>query len=314
MGWIEEEEARRKSEKITVSVIIPAYNETEGIGQVVSDLHRVLGAAPNISDFEILVIDDCSEDDTADRAKAAGARLLRHPSNVGYGKALLTGFAAAQYDYILMIDGDGSYPPDGVKAVLANGANFDMTIGARKGSFFWCSPLRSLLRRIYLMMASFVAGYSIPDANSGLRLIRKEAIRNSMPVICLGYSFSTTMTLSFLQAGRFVRFFPINYIARKGHSKVSMPRDIMRTMQIMTQVILHYNPLKFCVALACIPTLMAVGFAVRFACNRATLDLAMATVCLLSTLFVFLVGCHIDSQRIAAQMVARAWFRRSSRP
>jgi len=288
------------SEKISVSVVIPAYNEEAGIAGVVEDIRRVMEGerAGALEDFEVLVVDDGSADKTAALAEKAGARVIRHAVNIGYGKALLTGFEQAQFDWVLMIDGDGSYSPGDIPKLLAQYPGIDMVVGARQGSFFWGSPFRAFLRRVYLSLAGFVAGLKIPDANSGLRLIRKEVLIRNTPVLCLGYSFSTTMTLSFIQGGRFVRFIPIEYLARKGKSKVSMLRDMLRTLQLMVQVVLYYNPLKFAVVLAFLPLLMAAGYTVRFGCGGRPVDVAMAGVCVLAALLVFLFGCLLDALRL----------------
>ena len=235
-----------ENEKIQLSVVVPCYNEELGVGEVVKNLQTALFG----QQFEILVVDDGSTDKTAEKAQEAGARVLRHPCNRGYGRTLLTGFTAARYPWILMIDGDGSYDPADIAKLLPYAPRFDMVVGARQGSLFWGSTIRAFMRTVYLFLAGFVAGEDIPDANSGLRLFRKEAFDNSMPILCYGYSLSTTMTLSFLKGGRFVEFVPISYLKRQGSSKVRNFRDIPRTLQIMVQVMLYYNPLKFAVCLA----------------------------------------------------------------
>lgn len=284
---------------LSISVVLPAYNEEEAVAGVVASARAALEAA-GARDFEVLVVDDGSADATAERAAAAGARVLRHPANMGYGRSLLTAFEASRGDWILMMDADGTYPAEALPSLLEHAPAFDMVIGARQGSRFWGSPLRALLRWVYLNMASFVAGFRIPDANSGLRLIRRSAIDRSMPVVCYGYSLSTTMTLSFIQSGRFVKFVPIEYRERRGRSKVSMGRDILRTLQIMVQVILYYNPLKFCVALAAFPAGAAAVFAGRFAGGFWALDLVLALASAYVALLVFLAGCLLDSLRLRA--------------
>ncbi|MDE2291016.1 MAG: glycosyltransferase family 2 protein, partial [Elusimicrobia bacterium] len=233
-------------EQSAVSVVVPSFNEEDGIADVVAGLRRALAGR----EHEILVVDDGSSDATAARAKAAGASVVQHPVNRGYGRALVTGLAAAKHPWVLMIDGDGSYPPEEARVLLDAAEGFDMVVGTRSGKLFWGSPHQALLRWIYLWLAGFVVGEAVPDANSGLRLFRQDAFARSMPFLCLGYSFSTTMTLSFLQSGRFVRWVPIRFAARTGRSKVKPLRDILRTLQVMTQVMVYYNPLKLCATLA----------------------------------------------------------------
>jgi len=283
-------------EKIRVSVAIPAYNEELGVEGVVLGIRSALSAAGlrEKDDFEIVVIDDGSTDDTAAAARRAGARVVSHPVNRGYGRALATGFAEARFPWILMIDADGSYPPEDAAKLLPFAPRFDMAIGARQGSFFWGSPLKAFLRWVYLRIASFVAGERIPDANSGLRLFRKDSFDRSMPMLCYGYSMSTTMTLSFLNGGRFVAFVPVDYRVRKGKSKVRAVRDILRTLQIMLQVILYFNPLKFAVCLAAVPA--GLGLLSLFVCGAAHHGPFAGGV--VTALAVFLWGCVLESIRL----------------
>ena len=158
----------KKQSRVNVSVVLPAFNEEEGIAGVLEDIHKVLkgDGRTDGEDYEVVVVDDGSEDATAELAEDAGARVLRHPVNVGYGKSLLTGFAAARFDWILMLDADGSYPPEDLLKLLAYAPDIDMAIGARQGSFFWGSPLKAfgILGRIWRnprsMLTAFIASRS----------------------------------------------------------------------------------------------------------------------------------------------------------
>lgn len=281
-------------EPSAVSVVVPAFNEEGGISEVVLGLTRALAGR----DHEVLVVDDGSTDGTAAAAAAAGARVLSHPVNRGYGRALVTGLAAARHPWVMMIDGDGSYPPEEAAKLLAAAPGFDMVVGVRAGRLFWGAPHQALLRWIYLTLASFVVGETIPDANSGLRLCRKDSFERSMPFLCLGYSFSTTMTLSFLQSGGFVRWEPIRFAARTGRSKVKPIRDILRTLQIMTQVLVYYNPLKLCTTLAAAVAAAAAGTGFLLASwGGPALGALAATALVCTAILVFMAGCLLDAMR-----------------
>src|SRR5689334_5715293 len=96
-----------KGRKVNLSVVIPVYNEQEGLPGVLRDLRAVLKK----SSYEIIVVDDGSQDDTVKTAgKSNDIRVLRHPYNKGYGAALKTGIRQARGTWILIVDGDGSYP------------------------------------------------------------------------------------------------------------------------------------------------------------------------------------------------------------
>ena len=282
---------------LEISAVIPAYNEQDAVAPVVKSLTEVLRR--HAARFEIIVVDDGSTDDTYKNALAAGAVALRHPLNRGYGRSLMTGFSKARYDWILMIDADGSYPPEEAEKLFALAPACDLVIGARQGDNFWGTPLQAWRRRVYLSLAGFVAGEAIPDANSGLRLLRKSAFQHSMPFLCLGYSFTTTMTLSFIQAGRFVAYAPVRFVERTGRSKVKPMRDILRTLQIMTQMMIYYNPLKLAVTVAVAVALAAV-FLAAGAAAWGGLAAALPAAVLLGglALVVFFLGCVLDAIRL----------------
>ncbi len=273
------------STKPEITVVIPAYNEEAAIGPVIQGVRQALSSQG--LKFEIIAVDDGSSDGTAAAAAAAGAKVIRHPVNRGYGRSLLSGIEAADYAWVMIIDADGSYPPAEILKLLPDIPAFDMVVGARQGPLFWGSYSKALMRWTYLRLARFVAGEQIPDANSGLRIFKKSALAD-MPVICFGYSFTTTMTLSFLVSGRFVKFTPIEFAERVGKSKVKAVRDVLRTLQIMTQVILYYNPLKLFAALTFCAFLLAAVF------NSPTL--------LLISVILFCAGTAIESLRVRSRI------------
>ncbi|MEK7390430.1 MAG: glycosyltransferase family 2 protein [Elusimicrobiota bacterium] len=285
---------------LTVTVVVPAYNEAEAIGPVVAGLHAEL--AKRKIEFEIIVVDDGSRDGTASAVNASHARVIAHPANGGYGLSLLTGISAAKHEWVLMIDADGSYPPSEILRLLDFAPAFDLVIGAREGAHFWGTPTKTFLRWVYLKLAGFIVGEPVPDANSGLRLVRKSLIDRQGLVRCLGYSFTTTMTLSFLMQGRFVKFLPIHFRARSGgHSKVRPVRDVLRTLQLMTEVAIIYNPLKFFVIIASWVGAAAAAMLAVHVAGGGPVFLLCAVVCALGSLISFSVGCVLDSLRMHGQ-------------
>ena len=284
------------SGKPDISAVIPAFNEAGAVAPTINGVREALAASG--LKFEIITVDDGSSDGTADAAEAAGAKVIRHPVNRGYGRTLLSGIEAAAHDWILIIDADGSYPPAEIAKLLPHIPAFDMVVGERGGRLFWGSYAKAFMRWTYLTLARFVAGEPIPDANSGLRIFRKAALAD-MPVICYGYSFTTTMTLSFLSSAKFVKFVPIEFAERIGKSKVRPVRDIMRTLQIMTQVIIYFNPLKLAVVMALIPLLLGLPLVLgRFmpVWLRPVWPVAFLTVS--ASMVIFLLGCVIESIKL----------------
>jgi len=101
-----------------ISIVIPALNEQDEIGRTVTRVREVLSGS-GIGAYEVVVVDDGSHDETRVRAESAGARVVRHPHNVGYGRSLKDGISAARYDTIIINDADGTYPCEAIPALLA---------------------------------------------------------------------------------------------------------------------------------------------------------------------------------------------------
>ncbi|MCG3203510.1 MAG: Undecaprenyl-phosphate 4-deoxy-4-formamido-L-arabinose transferase [Elusimicrobia bacterium] len=237
--------------KKAVSILIPAYNEADAISTVINDLKEAFKNSDWT--YEIIVVDDCSKDNTAQAAEKAGVKVISHPKNMGYGGALRTGIEHSSYDWVATIDADSSYPARELIKLLPHASTHDMVVGARQGKHYWGTVFKHPARLVFLALAQFVVGYRIPDVNSGLRMFRRQIVLEMLPRLCRGFSFSTTLTLSFLSSYRFVHFEPIEYLSRVGSSKVRYVRDTLRTLQLMLETIVYYNPLKAGVLLMLFP-------------------------------------------------------------
>ena len=240
-----------------LSIIIPAYNEAGGIQETVARVRAL--AAREGWEHEVIVVDDGSTDTTAQEAEAAGARVVRHPMNAGYGLSLQHGIQSARYPLIAITDADGTYPIEELPALLQMvQAGFDMAVGARQGTEYkkglWKYPARILFR----WLAEYVAGRRIPDINSGLRIFRRDRVVPHLPYTCFGFSFTTSITLIFFLQGWFVGYRPIPYAKRIGASKVRHLRDTLRTAQIMVSIISRYNPIKLFLLIAMISGLVGL--------------------------------------------------------
>ena len=243
---------------MSVSVLIPAFNEGRAVRQTVLGVRETLTAAS--IEHEIIVIDDGSTDETAREAAAAGATLLRHPVNRGYGRALKSGLRHAGGQLIAIIDADGSYPTQELPQLIERTDTFDMVVGARQGIHYRGSWAKYLGRLALERMVLFVTGVRVPDVNSGLRVFKKQIALNHISQIGNGFSFTTTLTLAMLLEGHFVEYVPVPYHVRVGPSKVRFRRDVLRTMQILTNAVVAYNPLKLFLVLMYL-AMLALGFA-----------------------------------------------------
>ena len=171
--------------------------------------------------------------------------MVRHPHNVGYGRSLKNGIAAAQYDMIAICDADGTYPAAAIpELVRLHREGFDMAVGRRQGPHYRESMLKMPMRALLRFLVEWTAGRHIPDINSGLRVFSRAAVMQYFAHLCDTFSFTTSLTLAYMMTGRFVAYAPIDYFERAGRSKVRLFRDALRTLQYIVEAILYYNPLK----------------------------------------------------------------------
>lgn len=279
-----------------LSVVIPAYNEAGAIRAVVEGARRTLGDLG--VEHEVIVVDDASEDGTAAEAAAGGARVLTHPANAGYGAAIITGAAQARFEVIAILDGDGTYPPEELAKLLPYTREFDMVIGQRTGQAYRGGVFKRRGRWAFSWLARFVTGTRIPDVNSGMRLFHKRVLQDAGYIVCRGFSFSTTLTLSAITAGRFVKHVPISYLPRVGRSHVRYLRDTLRAGQILVQAAVHHNPSKTGFVLACLPGTAGVALVAAGAAAGSTLLFATGVACLLTALLVFALGLVMDTVKM----------------
>jgi len=230
-----ERDADMDSNKVTI--IIPAYNEGEGLSSTLEGLMPIA----NEAGWEIIVIDDGSTDNTAEVVRAGGARLVSHPYNKGYGAALKTGIRNATGDIVVMMDSDGQHSGADVEKLLEHMDNYDMVVGARSRDVLIRAPGKKLLS----MVANFLSDRKIPDLNSGFRAVRKSAVRSFLHFCPNGFSFTTTITLAYLREGFSVKYVPIEADVRVGRSSsVRFVRDGYKTFLLIIRVIVLFNPLK----------------------------------------------------------------------
>lgn len=231
-----------------LSVVIPAYNEQDGIAQIIERVHsaRAPLEAAGIA-LEILIVDDGSKDKTAELALGcADTRVIRHLVNRGYGAALKTGFRHANGEYLAFLDADGTYPPEALpemcKALVRQGA--DLVVGSRMSGAASEMPLtRRVGNLAFARMLSVLSGVRVQDSASGMRLIRREILPELYPLPD-GLDFTPAMTTRALNEQLKIVEFPIAYAERIGRSKLSVVRDGMRFTNTIVWTTMTYNPVR----------------------------------------------------------------------
>jgi glycosyltransferase involved in cell wall biosynthesis len=266
----------------TVSIVIPAYNEADVIGGVVTGLKA---AAPW---REIIVVDDGSRDATPATATAAGAIVIRHPYNKGNGAAVKTGIRRATGDFVLIIDGDGQHPPEDACRLVSRLGEYDLVVGARSAST-QATHTRRFGNGALNQFASYLTGRDIPDLTSGFRGARRECLREFIHLLPNGFSTPTTTTLAFMKAGYNVAFEPIEARARVGHSKIRLARDGAKFLMIILKIITLFSPLRIFLPLSIASFVLGAAYALWTIATQSHVTNSSVLLIMLAVI-VFLVG------------------------
>lgn len=236
------------------SIIIPAYNEEDAIEPMLSEILE----SPLKDRVEVIVVDDNSRDGTLAQARKLPVTVLHNVQNFGYGYSLKRGISQASEDHIIILDADGSYPVAAIPGLVAEyEKGYDMVVGARHGVHYHGSLVKRVARIFFRLLSEFATGRRIPDINSGFRVFRKDLAVRFFHTLSSGFSFTTTITLAFMLNAYSVYYVPIEYHKRKGLSKVHHLRDTLRSLQIIVEAIVFYNPLK--IFLMCAIATFVVG-------------------------------------------------------
>jgi hypothetical protein len=266
--------------KETLSIVIPAYNEEDGIAGIVE---RVLAMRPTLETsgmgLELIVVDDGSRDRTAEIVtNYPEVRLLRHRANHGYGAALKTGFAHAGGTWLGFLDADGTYPPEHFPALLAAAwrDTADLVIGSRMvGSESQMPASRRLGNLLFATLVSLIGNHRISDSASGMRLIRRDLLARLYPLPD-GLNFTPVMSTRAVHERLNMVEVPIPYAERMGRSKLTIVGDGTRFLQSIVWTALDYNPVRVLGAfgLACVGAALAIGLGLVIARSQGITQLS----------------------------------------
>jgi glycosyltransferase involved in cell wall biosynthesis len=280
-----------------VTVIIPTYNEAESIGHVIS---RIRGLYP---DFEIIVVNDGSTDETGRVAKDAGALVYSHPYNIGNGAAVKSGIRIASGAILVFMDGDGQHDPEEIGKMLEYFPDYDMVVGARpKGH--QASWGRALGNWAYNRLASYVAKFPVEDLTSGFRAVKSDIVHGFLYLLPNTYSYPTTLTLGILRGGRSLKYVPISVEKRKkGNSKIKVFQDGMRFFLIITKICALYSPLRVFLPISFLTFCLGLGYYLYtfFTWGRFT---NMSALLFTTSVLIFMMG-------LVSEQISQMRFERS---
>jgi glycosyltransferase involved in cell wall biosynthesis len=227
---------------IPITIVIPVYNEEKGVEKVINELKNIL-IQHNIPN-EIVTVNDGSTDNSRKvLSEIKDIVKINHPYNKGYGASLKTGIKKAKYDYICIIDADGTYPVTEIPKMYSYINEYDMIVGARIGTNVDIPFAKKYAKKFITMLANYLVGRKIPDLNSGLRIFKKDIALANLNILPSGFSFTTTITCATLSGDYFVKYHKIDYHERIGESKIR-PFHAFEFSLLVLRLMIYFKPLK----------------------------------------------------------------------
>lgn len=286
-------------EKINLSVIIPAYNEAESIESVVLNLRNELNnlslkysaqsgplqdGEQTVLSWEIIIVNDASTDNTKNVLEniqnIGQVKIINHQNNKGYGASLKTGIKNAKYNWILIIDADGTYPIHSIPEFIKNTNKYDLITG-RRDTLNSAIPFeRKHAKRFLNKFASYLAGKEIPDLNCGLRIFKKDIILKYWELFPDKFSFTSTLTMVAMTHGYETKFIPIDYYKRQGKSTLKAT-DFFSFIKLVIKLSLFFKPIKVFIPISLFLLLIAIVLIVGYYLNliNVFLDITVIVLC-----------------------------------
>lgn len=219
----------RVQDRPSIAAVIPAYREEKHIGDVVRRTRQQLD--------DVLVVDDGSDDQTAARAREAGADVIVHPQNRGKGESIKTGlrhWLDRQFDYVVILDADGQHLPEEIDRFVNAASTLDaqLFIGTRMNDLSGMPPLRRVVNRYMSKRISRVCGQKIPDTQCGFRMLHRQLV----PDVLGGadrFDYETEMLIFASRKGYRIESVPISTVYRDEVSSIHPIRDTIRFFKLM---------------------------------------------------------------------------------
>lgn len=235
----------------TLSIVIPAYNEEQGVAGTVRaalDARGSICAATGLEEVEVIVVSDGSSDRTVERIRAiADAKLIAYERNRGYGAAIKTGFRASRGDVLGFLDADGTCDPaffaDLLTEMRKTGA--DIVLGSRLHPGSRMPPMRRAGNTFFAALLSLLSGTRVRDSASGMRVLQRACL-DWVDVLPDGLHFTPAMSaLACFNRNLRIAEIPMPYEERRGASKLNVLRDGLRFLGIIVGTAYTYLPFQF---------------------------------------------------------------------
>ncbi len=267
-----------------LSLILPARNEAHGLRRLLPDLVAQLPTA------EIIVVNDGSSDDTLAVCAEFPVRVVSHPYPKGNGAAVKSGARAATGDILIFMDADGQHKPEDIPALLRKFHDgYDMVVGARQAGSH-AGAHRAVANDVFSRLATWMVRQSVEDLTSGFRAVKADKFRKFLYLLPNGFSYPTTITMSFFRAGFSVAYVPIHTPRRMaGTSHIQPMRDGARFLLIIFKIGTLFSPLKLFLPVSLAFFLSGLGYYLfTFVAEHRFTN--MSALLLTTSVLIFLIG------------------------
>jgi glycosyltransferase involved in cell wall biosynthesis len=282
-----------KNPKTGISILIPCHNEADSIQETVGKIIQVM--TPVDKEFEIIVINDGSTDNSLEKLNEITLdtlKVLNNEENLGYGSSLKNGIKESKYPWIGIVDADGTYPVERFPDFLNYCDECDMVIGVRTGKIRAIPLIRRPAKWFLNRFSSYMVNRKIEDVNSGMRIFKKELALKYWNLFPEGFSFTTTLTLSSIMGNHKIKNLSIDYMKRKGKSKIHPIKDTYNFVLLILRIIMLFNPLRISMPIFFFSTFLTV---LSIARDIYILNLTDTTVILfIFSIIILMIGLLAD--------------------
>jgi glycosyltransferase involved in cell wall biosynthesis len=219
-------------QNLSLSIILPVYNEEENIKKVIKEIDDFFVSQDIFENYEIIIVDDGSKDRSSEilkeiRSHYSNIKAISHHKNLGYGRALISGVQSARYPLFFFMDADGQFNISEIDKLISHVEDYDIITGYRhnrKDSFY-----RVMLGKIYSWLVFLLFGLKLKDINCGFKLFKRETLNLENMYNSNGGVFYTKI---FLKAkGYKIKEVPVEHFPRlKGKQTGASPRVIFDAM------------------------------------------------------------------------------------
>ena len=280
-----------------LSIIIPAKNEAKSLNNLLPKLKTMYPHA------EIIVINDGSSDNTASIISDNNCTLVQHPYSMGNGAAIKAGARTATGDVFITMDADGQHAPQDIEKLLKKyNDGYEMVVGARSHKS-QAGKRRWLGNQIYNYIASLIVGNNIRDLTSGFRIVDAKKFKKFLHLLPNGFSYPTTITMSFFRNGYPVTYIPIDAKKRVGKSHLRLFKDGLRFLIIIFKIGTLYSPLKIFTPTSLILFFIGISYYIYTFISMSRFT-NMSALLILASIVIFLIG--LISEQITTLIYSRS--------